>query len=72
MQACGFQVVMEDAGESDQADAYAVLPDDDDLLQMNAALVLLGYRHPKPLGLHQKSSVIKSAGISVQNLIWSS
>ena len=41
---------MDDTEEGKQSDAYAVLPEDDDLLQMNAALVLLGYQHPKPPG----------------------
>lgn len=46
MQACGFEVDVVEASENTPADAFAVLPEEADLDQINAVLRLLGYQAP--------------------------
>ena len=42
LQACGFELDLEDGPEGSDGNAFAVLPEDADLLQLKAAVSLLG------------------------------
>ena len=46
MQACGFELIFEEAAEGGQEEAFAVLPDDCELALLQAALQLLGQAEP--------------------------
>lgn len=52
---------MEDGAEGTPGDAHLILPEDDDLLQMNAALVLLGYSHAPQISALLKLLVLTLA-----------
>ncbi|KAK9906634.1 hypothetical protein WJX75_005245 [Coccomyxa subellipsoidea] len=46
LQACGFELIFEEAAEGGQEEAFAVLPDDCELALLQAALQLLGQAEP--------------------------
>lgn len=47
MQACGFELVFEEAAEGGSEEGFAVLPEDSELALVQAALQLLGQK-PEP------------------------
>lgn len=47
-QACGFELIFEEAAKGGQEEAFAVLPDDCELALLQAALQLLGQAEPSP------------------------
>lgn len=54
MQACGFELVFEEAEDGGQSEGFAVLPEHSELTLLQAALQLLGQApapvRPQPLG----------------------
>ena len=48
VQACGFELIFEEAAEGGQEEAFAVLSDDCELALLQAALQLLGQAEPSP------------------------
>ncbi|EIE24119.1 hypothetical protein COCSUDRAFT_47147 [Coccomyxa subellipsoidea C-169] len=48
LQACGFELIFEEAAEGGQEEAFAVLSDDCELALLQAALQLLGQAEPSP------------------------